>query len=114
MILKYKSHGVTHPSFDSQIFDSLRLKAKLLTLGPHALWDVKSHNLSDLHAYHPSHTALLTVSQIYQPPHYTSNKSLCLRPFAPAVHATWFALPLIFAWWAPQPASSLCSQRPYF
>ena len=31
MIRQHKSHDVTHPSSDSQIFDSLRLKAKLLT-----------------------------------------------------------------------------------
>lgn len=31
MILQHKSHDVTHPSSDSQIFDSLRLKAKLFT-----------------------------------------------------------------------------------
>ena len=73
MILQYKSHDVTHPSSDSQIFDSLRLKAKLLTLGPHVLWDLNSHHFSDFYSHHPSYPALLTVSQGYQPPHYISH-----------------------------------------
>ena len=114
MTLQYKSHDVTHPRSDSQIFDSLRLKAKLLTLGPHVLWDLNSHHFSDLHSHYPSHPTLLTVSQgntsllTASPTSHSASGHLHLLFVLPC------ALPLIFAWWAPPPASSLCSQETYY
>lgn len=114
MTLQYKSHDVTHPRSDSQIFDSLRLKAKLLTLGPHVLWDLNSHHFSDLHSHYSSHPALLTVSQgntsllTVSPTSHSASGHLHLLFVLPC------ALPLIFVWWAPPPASSLCSQETYY